>query len=179
MALGGGAGNLIRRKNLEAIGYFGSLKQAVVDDIALAQHVRRAGGVTRAVRADTLIRVRMYHGAREIAEGFTKNVFFAVGRSYVLGVLLIALFLVGNLLPFALALTGDWIGIATVAVIVAIRVVLFRALRYSMLNALFLHPLMMLFWLYVFVRSMWFTGVRRQLQWRGRTYDAAQKRFGA
>src|SRR5439155_10071173 len=123
-----------------------------------------------AVRADTLIRVRMYHGVREIAEGFTKNVFFAVGRSYVLGVLLIALFLVGNLLPFALALTGDWIGIATVAVIVAIRVVLFRALRYSMLNALFLHPLMMLFWLYVFVRSMWFTGVRRQLQWRGRTY---------
>jgi len=28
------------------------------------------------------------------------------------------------------------------------------------------------FWAYIFLRSMWFTGVRNQVHWRGRTYNA-------
>ena len=27
--------------------------------------------------------------------------------------------------------------------------------------------------------SVWITGIRKQIRWRGRTYDAAQTRFGA
>jgi lysylphosphatidylglycerol synthetase-like protein (DUF2156 family) len=84
-----------------------------------------------------------------------------------------------HLLPYGLAVTGDPISIATVIVITLIRLVLFRSLRYPLANAIFLHPVMILFWAYIFLRSVWMTGIRRQLVWRGRTYDATQTRFGA
>ena len=84
-----------------------------------------------------------------------------------------------HLLPYALAVAGYWLAIANVILISLTRVVLFRAFRYRLDNAIFLHPLMVTFWAYIFLRSMWFTGVRKELHWRGRTYDAAQTRFGA
>ncbi len=179
LAMGGGSGNLIRRDIFQAVGGFRSLKDAVVDDIALARLVRHQGDSTRAVRADDLISVRMYHSAREIIGGFSKNIFFVVGRSYVLGVVMLVLLVVCHLLPYALAFMGDWTSIATVVVITMIRLVLFRSLRYSLINALLFHPFMVVFWSYLFLHSMWFTGVRKELRWRGRIYDAAQTRFGA
>ncbi len=59
------------------------------------------------------------------------------------------------------------------------RVILFRSLHYPILYALFAHPLMILFWGWISLRSAWVTGVRKDLAWRGRIYDAAQTRFGA
>lgn len=179
LALGGGSGNLVRRDALEAIGGFAALREAVVDDVALAQVVRSHGLVTRAVRADDLIRVRMYHSAGEIIDGFTKNLFPALGRSFPWSLLMLAWMIVSHLLPFALAITGDVLAVITVVMITIVRVVLFRSMRYRLDNALFLHPLMVLFWIYIFVRSIWYVGIRRQIRWRGRTYDAAETRFGA
>jgi chlorobactene glucosyltransferase len=179
LALGGGSGNLIRREVFESIGRFEQLKDAVVDDVGLARLVRRHGEGTRAVRADDLISVRMYHSAREIVDGFTKNIFIVLGRSYAGGAVMLALLVILHLLPYVFAIAGDWMAIANVILISLTRVVLFRSLRYRLDNAIFLHPLMVTFWAYIFLRSLWFTGVRNQLRWRGRTYDAAQTRFGA
>ena len=176
LGLGGGAGNLIRRDAVESIGAFQALKDAVVDDIGLAHLARRHDYVTRVVRADDLLTVRMYDSARGIVDGFTKNIFFALGRSYLLGAVLLLLMGILHLLPYALALAGDVVAIAVVILISLTRVVLFRSLRYSILNAIFLHPLMVGFWGYIFLRSMWFTGVRKELRWRGRTYDASDIR---
>ena len=176
LALGGGSGNLIRRSALESIGGFGALKDAVIDDIGLARAVRTDQQPTRVARADDLIRVRMYHSGREIVEGFTKNAFVMLDRSYVLVAVMLALLVVLHLFPYALALTGDGFAIATVVLISVTRAVLFRSLRYRIDNAIFLHPLMVAFWACIFLRSMWFTGVRNELRWRGRTYDAAHTR---
>lgn len=166
LALGAGSGNLILRRALDSIGGFGALKNEVVDDVRLAVLVREARMPTRIVRADDLIRLRMYHGAREIVHGFTKNAFPSMGRSYALGALLIALMAVLHLLPYAMLW---WPAIAAITIT---RIVLFRSLRYSLLNAIFLHPLMIAFWAYIFLRSIWFTGVRNEVHWRGRTYNA-------
>lgn len=59
------------------------------------------------------------------------------------------------------------------------RLILFASLGHGLLNALLGHPLMMLSWLYILMRSIWYTGIRRQLLWRGRSYDARRTRFGA
>jgi len=172
LGLGAGAGNLIRRDALESIGAFQTLKDAVVDDVGLAHLARRQGYVTRVVRADDLLAVRMYDSARGIIDGFTKNIFFVIARSYFLAAVVLLLMFILHLLPYALALIGDVVAIAVVILISLTRVVLFRSLRYSILSAIFLHPLMVCFWLYIFLRSVWFTGVRKELRWRGRTYDA-------
>lgn len=177
-ALGGGAGNLVTREALEAIGHFGSLRDAVIDDIGLARAVRGSGRPTYMVRAEHLISVRMYHGVRAIIDGFTKNIFAGVGRSYIAAAVLMALMIIGHLFPYAWALTGDRFAIATVILISLTRVILFRATGYSLLNAIFFHPLMIALWAYIFLRSVWITGVRNQVRWRGRVYDAARTRAG-
>ncbi|MEA2465211.1 MAG: chlorobactene glucosyltransferase [Acidobacteriota bacterium] len=176
---GGGPGNLIRRQDYDAIGGHESLKDAVVDDVALARLVRRSGRRSEVALANDLISLRMYHGLREIVDGFTKNSFAVFNRNYVAAVVVLLLAVIGHALPYALAVTGDLIGIATVALIVLSRVVLYSALRYRLDNALFGHVPMMLIWCWILIRSMWVTGVKRQLTWRGRTYDAEKTRFGA
>lgn len=178
LAVGAGTGNLVRRADYEALGGHTSLRDAVVDDVGLARLFRRNGRKTMAVRADDFISLRMYHGAPEIIEGFTKNIFAVIGRRYSVAVLSLVAGVVFHLVPYVLMFTGDVRSLVTVGLITLTRLILFTSLRYPILSALFAHPLMFLFWMWVTARSAWLTGIRRQLQWRGRTYDASRTRFG-
>jgi len=179
LALGGGTGNLVVREVYEASGGHEELRDAVVDDIALARLVRRDGGKTEIVRAEDMVSLRMYHGLSEVVDGFTKNTFSALGRNYAAGFLAVVACVVFHIVPYVLALTGDRYAIATVIIITITRVILFRALRYRLDAALFLHPVMAAIWTWIFLRSIWLTGIRRKVLWRGRTYDARRTRFGA
>jgi glycosyltransferase involved in cell wall biosynthesis len=192
LGIGGGTGNLVRRDAYaEADGHV-ALHQAIVDDVALARLVRTAGRRTEVVRAEDLVSIRMYHGGRDIVEGFTKNFYTAFGARLWMLPFTFTFIIAANLLPYALFVsaivhgvrgipisTAAWLGCAAVATITIARMILFAALGYRIDNAIFLHPVMILLGLYVYVRSAWRTGVRRQVSWRGRTYDAADTRFGA
>jgi len=176
-AIGGGTGNLVRRGDYDAIGGHESLRAAVIDDIGLARHVRANGLRTEFIRADDLISVRMYHGLGESVRGFTKNAFSTMSRSYVILVVAVLALLLFNVLPYFLI--AQALFLATVVLITATRVVVFAAFGYPLWSALVLHPIQSLLWIYIVLRSAWVTGVRRQVAWRGRTYDAARTRFGA
>ncbi|HEX7829327.1 MAG TPA: hypothetical protein VF787_06700, partial [Thermoanaerobaculia bacterium] len=179
LAVGGGPGNMVRRDDYFAARGHEALKDAVVDDVALARLLRRAGKRTEVARAEDLVSVRMYHGLGEIIRGFTKNAFAVFGRSYILAAFFFAMAIVFHIVPYVLALTGDAYAIATVALISLTRLILFRATGYRLDNALLAHPLMIATWGWILARSVWFTGIRRQLEWRGRKYDASRTRFGA
>ncbi|MBV8519133.1 MAG: glycosyltransferase [Acidobacteria bacterium] len=179
LAIGGGPGNLIRRADYDAAGGHEALRDAVVDDIALARLVRRAGRRTEIVRADDFVSVRMYHGLREIVGGFTKNFFATLSRNYVAAALSAVLLPLMWIAPYAGAFAGNRIWLAALIAMTLVRVVLFAALGYSIASALFGAIPMALVWLWILVRSTWKTGIRRQLDWRGRTYDASRTRFGA
>ena len=96
-----------------------------------------------------------------------------------LAVLIAAGSIIFHILPYGQALAGERFSLATVGLISVTRLILFRRLRYRLDNALFLHPVMVAIWTWIFLRSTWLTGIRRTLLWRGRTYDARQTRFGA
>ena len=179
LAVGGGSGNLVRRAAYDAAGGHESLKDAVVDDVGMARLLRRSGRRTGIVRAEQYVSVRMYHGLREIVGGFTKNAFAVFGYNYVVALLFLTLAVVFHLLPYALALTGHTLALAVVATIALTRLILFLSIGYRVDNALFGHPFMIATWLWILLRSIWFTGIRRQLHWRGRTYDAGGTKFGA
>src|SRR6185503_6262186 len=125
LAIGGGTGNLVRRADYESAGAHEELKAAVVDDIGLARLMRRRGRRTVVVRADDLVHLRMYHGPREIANGFTKNMFSAFGRSYVVTLFWVSLAFVCNVPPYVFAVMGDPVSMVTVGLITASRVILF------------------------------------------------------
>ncbi|HEU4523226.1 MAG TPA: glycosyltransferase, partial [Thermoanaerobaculia bacterium] len=179
LGIGGGTGNMIRREDYEAAGGHEALRAAVVDDVGMARLLRRRGRKTIVSRADELVSVRMYESRRAIIDGFTKNMFAALDRSYAGTAAFLVFSVVFHLLPYAWAATGELFSILTVGLITLTRALLFLAIRYPFHYALWAHPFMILVWIWIAVRSMWVTGVRRRLAWRGRSYDAAGTRFGA
>jgi len=178
LAVGGGPGNFVRRADYDAVGGHESLRDAVIDDVSLARRLRKSGRRTETVRADDFVFLHMYHGLREVIDGFTKNGFAIFGRSYLFALATVVLMLLVHFLPYVAACFGNVPAIATIIVISLTRVVLFRTLGYSIWSAILLHPVMTLIWAWIFIRSMWLTGIRRQLHWRGRTYDARKTKFG-
>ena len=180
LALGGGPGNLIRREVYDAVGGHDALKGEVVDDIGLARLVRMAGHRTEGVRAGEFVSLRMYHGAREIFDGFTKNLFPALGKRYVLASVIFLFGFVVNVLPYVLPFTTagfvQSVSIGIVVLISLTRLVLFVSFGYGVLNALLGHPLMYAFWTAIYIRSVWQTGIRNEVQWRGRRYGGFDER---
>lgn len=191
LALGGGPGNLIRRATYDVIGGHQSLRNAIIDDVGLARRVRRAGQGTIMVRAEDFVSLRMYHGWREIVDGFTKNSAAMFNNNVALIAITIVTALLVHLFPFLLMIAGlgQWIttgsmslaaliATATVVLISAIRVILFACLGYRIGSAVFGHPPMSLLFVYILSRSAWCLGVRRRLEWRGREYSCSGLRFG-
>lgn len=188
-AIGGGPGNLIRRTTYDAISQHEGLKNAVIDDIGLARRVRREGFAAHFVRADDLVTVRMYHGFREIIDGFTKNVYkihgsiAGVASSFAGGALMIGT-------PFVLALLGiirsaggsrpshaELISFLTVALMTVARAVMFAGLRYNLAAGVLGYPLSLVVGTYLLARSTVKTGLSGKVTWRGRTYEKTT-RFG-
>jgi len=178
LAVGGGPGNFVRRADYDAVGGHEALRDAVVDDVSLPRRLRKSGRRTETVRADDFVFIHMYHGLGEIIDGFTKNAFSIFGRSYAFALTTIVLMVLIHFAPYVAACIGNRAAIATVIVISLTRIILFRSLRYPMWNAVLLHPVMTAIWGWIFLRSLWLTGIRRQLHWRGRTYDARKTKFG-
>lgn len=183
LGIGGGTGNLISRNAYDSMGGHHRLRRAVVDDVALTRLARRYGFQSYIVRADHLIRLRIYEGLKQIVVGFGKNSFAVLGNT-ILGVFVCCVLLIAfHLGPYALTALAviEWIrgipltppaivGGATVLIITSLRLIVFRSLRYSMLSALFACPLSIAGWMFVIVRSAWVTSRGREVSWRGRTY---------
>ncbi|HKA35332.1 MAG TPA: glycosyltransferase [Thermoanaerobaculia bacterium] len=186
-AVGGGAGNLIRREAYDRLGGHEALKNSVVDDVRLAFAARAAGFRTRAARAEDRVCVRMYRGFREVWNGFSKNTAYVFnGLVGVLLLLLTAVLFATAILPPAVLLAAAAgipvpradIGIAAGAagLLLAARVLLALALRDPVWPALF-HPFMAVAWAGMIGRSLYYRIVRRTLTWRGREFDARAARF--
>lgn len=61
------------------VGGHSAVAAQVVEDVALARALRRGGHRTAAVDGSTLARCRMYHGAREVRDGYGKSLWTAFG----------------------------------------------------------------------------------------------------
>jgi chlorobactene glucosyltransferase len=186
LAAGGGPGNLIGRDAYQAIGGHAALANSVIDDVRLALLVKRAGYRCRIVRAERLIRLRMYHGFREVFDGFTKNVSHVYYGWSGLGLFALTVFFVtAQALPPAVLLAARPLGLpraditvaaASVAVALGSRLVLQRLLE-APLWAAVTYPLQAVLWAAITVRSFYWRLVRREVVWRGRRYDAGQTDF--
>jgi len=64
---------LIQRKAYEAVGGHAAIADEILEDVALARAVKRAGFEIRFRYADDAARTRMYRNFRQLREGWTKN----------------------------------------------------------------------------------------------------------
>ena len=176
LAVGGGVFNLVRRDALEACGAFECLAGTVLDDIGLGYAVKRAGFKEAVALAGPLIHIRMYGGARETIEGFTKNIYPAMVRRPWLLALPFVAGAVLSLLPYYGCVAGllagsvsipAWIALFCMHVVLGGLALVFRQPWYIT----FLNPLRELCWWGIMIRS--FVRYRRRgLVWRGRRYDS-------
>lgn len=187
VAAGGGPGNLVTRRAYEATGGHARLANSVIDDVRLALLAKHTEYRARVVRAEDLVSLRMYHGFREVVDGFTKNVsHLYYGWSGALLFLLMMGLIAGWTVPAgvliaaaagatvstsALTLAG-----ASVLLAFSARLVLQRLLGAPAWPA-FTFPLQAAVWAGIMVRSFYVRLVRNEVVWRGRRYDARQAGF--
>ncbi len=69
---------LVRADHYRAAGGHAAIRGALVDDIALARHLRARGYAVALVDGQAMVRCRMYTDAREVWDGFVKNVWLGL-----------------------------------------------------------------------------------------------------
>lgn len=179
-AAANGAFLLLPRATYEELGGHEPVKGEMAEDIKFAQHVKRSG--RRLVYGDgsRVYAVRMYHSLRSIWDGFSKNLFPAMGKS--LPVLFVwSLFLLcTQVLPWgfvavALArgdrtLAGWWLPLGHVCVALAIRLALSMRFRQALWAAI-THPLGWIITLGIGANSAYLAYSGRGHAWKGRVYQ--------
>jgi chlorobactene glucosyltransferase len=72
---------LVRAATYRTIGGHKAIFDALVDDFALAKHVRSTGHKVALVDGTSMLSCRMYHNAREVWDGFSKNILLGLETS--------------------------------------------------------------------------------------------------
>jgi hopene-associated glycosyltransferase HpnB len=168
---------LIRREMLERIGGVESIRDALIDDCALAQRVRSAGGRLWLGVADLPIRsIRVYGAARDIRAMISRSAFAQLRHSALLLIGTVAGMSITYLAPVALLFAPDrvacalgaaaWIGGAAMF-LPAVR--MYRAPRWTVLCL----PAIASFYLAATVESALLYWSGKGGAWKGRLQDSA------
>lgn len=167
---------LIRRESLERIGGIAAIRDAMIDDCALARAVRQAGGRVWLGVSDLEIRsIREYPEARDIRAMISRSAFAQLDHSaFLLAGTLVGM-LVTYIAPVALLFTGDPVAAGLGALAWAISTAMFfptvRLYRAPAWTAASL-PAIAAFYVWATVESavLYWTG--RGGSWKGRVQDA-------
>lgn len=168
------------RADYEAVGGHGSVRAAVLEDIALGEHYRRAGLPVGALGGRGVISFRMYpHGMGQLVEGFTKNFAGGAGAIPAWRTALVFLWITGLLIAgwtLPIESFAWWIGGATptplayvayLAYALQLVVLLRRVGRFGPWTP-WVFPLLVAGFIGIFLRSL-VHSARGRTTWRGRT----------
>ncbi len=159
---------VVRRSAYERVG--GHVPDAVLDDLALARAIKRAGGRGGVIDGTSLATCRMYCGWSELRDGYGKSLWSAfggpVGSGGVVGGLSLA-----YVLPALAALRGSRIGMLGYAAGVAGRMISARRTGGSVLDS-FAHPVSIALFGYLTARSH-VEHARGTSDWKGRSVTVA------
>jgi chlorobactene glucosyltransferase len=100
-ALGIGGFFLMRRTVLERVGGYEALKDEVLEDVRLAERIKRSGGRLLSEYAPSLLRTRMYRNFGEMWESCTKSWFAGMRFSFPFALLCVCwMYLIALMPPF-------------------------------------------------------------------------------
>ncbi|MGR6963611.1 glycosyltransferase [Geodermatophilus sp. URMC 61] len=158
---------VVRRPAYTRAGGHGAVRGEVIEDVALARAVKRAGGRAVPVEGSRLAACRMYDGWPALRAGYAKSLWASVGGSPGAGVAVAAGLTAVWVLPALAALRGSRAGLVGYAAGVAGRAVSAAATGSRVWPDSLAHPLSMLLFDVLLAGSV--AGRRRgTLSWRGR-----------
>lgn len=157
-----------------------AVSDAIMDDLAIGENFRKHRLPVRCYSGRKMIQFRMYpEGLHQLIEGWTKG-FGTAAQSTHLGVTaLISLWISGAFVSTGGLLVSLFLGQAMPVVVSFIFCVIYmvqfywqarRIGNFHFLVALF-YPLLFLFFVALFMRSLFFTKILRKVKWRGRDIE--------
>jgi chlorobactene glucosyltransferase len=176
---------LVKNKVYEAVGGNESVKDQVVEDVALAKKVKQAGYAVRFLNGTLLYSTRMYSSLKQIFTGWTRIFVYLFNKNIPRILHKILLFLFFSLLPFVVAgtelflrLSGNEafdpflfkISIAVAGWIIVVRFTGNKLLRTNPWYA-FLHPLGSLVMVWILWVCVWRILHNKPSEWRGDRYQ--------
>ncbi|SHN67498.1 Glycosyltransferase, catalytic subunit of cellulose synthase and poly-beta-1,6-N-acetylglucosamine synthase [Geodermatophilus obscurus] len=162
---------VVRRSAYARAGGHGAVRGEVIEDVALARAVKRAGGRAVPVDGSRLAACRMYDGWPALRAGYAKSLWASVGGSPGASVAVAAGLTAVWVLPALAALRGSRAGLVGYAAGVAGRAVSAAATGSRIWPDSLAHPLSMLLFDVLLAGSV--AGRRRgTLSWRGRPLGA-------
>jgi glycosyltransferase involved in cell wall biosynthesis len=161
LAAAGGQFLVVRAAAYRRAGGHAAVRGEVLEDIALARAVKRSGGRIALADGSRLATCRMYTSWSELVEGYSKSLWASFGSPVIAA--LVTLGLVG--LYVVPLLFGRWLGLAAYLVAVLGRIVSARATGGRALPDAFAHPVSVLLFAWLVIRSY---RRRRTTRWKGR-----------
>lgn len=156
-----------RRTAYEKVGGHAAVRAVIVEDMALAGRIKRAGLRLRLADAAGQVRTRMYANWAEVRNGFAKNII--AGHGGVIPLLLSTLFhWIVFLLPWFWLILGDWRALLPILLGVTMRALTAAVSRQRFVDA-WLMPLSVLAMTAIAAQALvwrWRGGPA----WKGRRY---------
>ena len=172
---------LIRRDVYFALGGHKAVAGELLEDVALAARVKKAGGKIHFRYGGEQVRTRMYRSWRQLAEGWTKNLVLLFPDARVLAWRRLSEFTVIllGLLVALTAFTGGQIVVALAAALVSIALLISFGFRLRRSHSGVINEALALFGLpayaWLLLRSA-SAHERGEVAWKGRVYTASESR---
>ncbi len=90
----------IRRDVYEVTGGHNGVKFHVVEDFAFSKFIKDAGYRIKIAGGRKIVKTRMYRNFSQIWEGFSKNIFFAAGTSWIGSLQAVIYIIINQIVPF-------------------------------------------------------------------------------
>ncbi|NBC28611.1 MAG: glycosyltransferase [Spirochaetes bacterium] len=146
------------------------VKHEVLEDVALGRAMAERGVPLHNFAGRDAVHFRMYPGGiREVANGWTKNFARGAMTTAPFLLILIATWIAGSGLALRLAIAGPDVGpIFYVVYVAQLWWILRKIGNFSVATAV-LYPIPLLFFVLVFLRSLYVTLIRKTVTWKGRS----------
>lgn len=171
LSVGCGQWFAFTRRAYEILGRHESVKDVIVEDMALGRRVKEKGLILGAVISSNFVATRMYTSFSTVWMGFSKNLAYLTGTGYIRPPLILVATLLLYLSPLFFVLGGKLIWLLPLSLLLMVRLLSVQIFNepkfgwlWSPLGAVII-PLMG-------IRSWW--GYRQKnVEWKGRVLTAA------
>lgn len=170
---------LFKRKIYDAIGGHESIKNDIVEDVAISRQVKRCGFKFAIFDGKESVYCRMYKGFREVVRGFSKFIFASMNYNVLEMTAVVSFIIILFLIPLLLFPVGLYIVrwpliininlLIQISIIFIIRIVMTFRFK-SRIMDIVLHPLSMFYIMALSVNSVYQAKYGSGIYWKDRIY---------
>ncbi|RXI97766.1 glycosyltransferase [Anaerobacillus alkaliphilus] len=169
-----GAFMFFEKNSYKKINGHQSVKSSLVEDVAITKQMKKAGEKMVLANVTSYVNCHMYETSKEVWDGFTKNIFPGLGRSYVLASFVISFYSFFYVLPLFLAIYGvattQWLFVLPLLLSIIQRCIIDSLARQRLMLCLFI-PISALGLIAVLLASMLRNFTNKGYHWKGRNYS--------